>query len=91
MKRINFLDITPNMFDDIKGKEVSVLFYENGTIVKTVKGNVTQINRSAPIACKMETSLLESIVLDDKQSVTVREALEFIDSSSSKQVFIEYK
>ena len=89
MKRIKFLDITPDMFDDIKGKEVTVFFYENGTIVKSVSGKVIQIERSAFVG--ELKSLLVAIDLDNNRSVTVAEVLRFIDSSSTKQVYVEYK
>ena len=89
MKRIKFLDITPDMFDDIKGKEVTVFFYENGTIVKSVSGKVRQIERSAFVG--ELKSLLVAIDLDNNRSVTVEEVLRFIDSSSTKQVYVEYK
>lgn len=55
------------------------------------QGKVSLLLRSAPVDRTLGSSLLTAIVFEDEKKVMIDEAIKFIDSSSSKRVYIEYE
>ncbi|MCM1169186.1 MAG: hypothetical protein NC324_04545 [Bacteroides sp.] len=91
MKRINFVNLSPEMFDEIKGKQVFVRFYENGEVKRTVQGTVALIHKTANVPTYPESSLLEYLEFEDGTKLSVREAFKFMDDTNAKQVFVEFE
>ena len=91
MKRIELTNLEQDKFEEIKDKEIKVLFCEEGKVVRMKQGKVSLLLRSAPIDRTLGSSLLTAIVFEDEKKVMIDEAIKFIDSSSSKRVYIEYE
>ena len=91
MKRIELTNLEQDKFEEIKDKEIKVLFCEEGKIVRMEQGKVSLLLRSAPVDRTLGSSLLTAIVFEDEKKVMIDEAIKFIDSSSSKRVYIEYE
>lgn len=91
MKRIELTNLEQDKFEEIKDKEIKVLFCEEGKVVRMEQGKVSLLLRSAPVDRTLGSSLLTAIVFEDEKKVMIDEAIKFIDSSSSKRVYIEYE
>lgn len=91
MKRIELTNLEQDKFEEIKDKEIKVLFCEEGKVVRMEQGKVSLFLRSAPVDRTLGSSLLTAIVFEDEKKVMIDEAIKFIDSSSSKRVYIEYE
>ncbi len=85
------MDLTPEEFDEIKGKQVTVRFYENGEVKRMVQGKVVLIHRTAPISQNLETSLLSALEFEDGSKVCVEEVLAFMDNTAAKKVYVEFE
>ena len=91
MKRMEFADLTPDKFDEIKGKHMTVVFKDRDNIVRTEQGVVSQIVRTSFIPTKPNSSLLNAIVFQNGTRVSIVEVIKFFDGEPAKRVYVEYE
>lgn len=89
---MEFTDLTPDKFDEIKGKQLTIIFKDGDKVVRTEQGIVSLVERTAFIhgshSCP---SLLDAIVFHDGTRVSIGDVIEFVDCAPEKKVYVKYE